>query len=368
MAISPDDADDLAAPAADAYAEAETGLLGRVAAQLLKWLSLDDWEERQRGATGALRRAVGHWAAGLFRKGRERATEALREAIRRGQDQAGRDLASAGVEMVPVVNWNAQADQREAELLAKLDQVEAAAQTQTLTAHQRITTRVAVSVQAGTMTRLKATAKALADFADEGITGFVDQRGRKWELRTYVEMAVRTAATNAMIDAHVAQIRAGGANLVVVSEAPMECEICRDWEGKVLTLDGPDGPHTLKVPHATRPGVTVTQAVAGSLAAARAAGLFHPNCRHSVDIWLPGVSTKPAKHPDQKASYEDSQKLRRLERQARKWDRRRAVAATGEDRKAAAAKWRGYRKQAAEFAAKTGQKRKTHRERHDAVR
>jgi hypothetical protein len=244
--------------------------------------------------------------------------------------------------------------------------VEAAIVDQTMSAYHRIISEVSTLVEAGTHTRLQAAARALDRFADEGIKGFVDRSGRRWELRTYVEMAVRTHAMNVMVDAHVDRVQSLGVNLVMVSEAPYECELCKRWEGKVLEVGGPRGRHQVKARKAGGGG-SVTVDVAGSLEEARAAGLFHPNCRHNITAYLPGVSREPEKTPTT-GTYKDTQHLRYLERQARRWDRRRAVALTDEDRKRANAQWREYRKRAAEFSKLKGLKRKTNRERYDAVR
>ncbi|MGX1274896.1 phage minor capsid protein [Streptomyces phaeoluteigriseus] len=59
---------------------------------------------------------------------------------------------------------------------------------------------------------------------------------------------------------------------------------------------------------------------------ARAAGLFHPNCRHSLSAYLPGVSTRPPHHATPGMTYEDTQRQREIERHIRAWKRRQAAA------------------------------------------
>ena len=61
---------------------------------------------------------------------------------------------------------------------------------------------------------------------------------------TYVEMATRTAVGRAAVEGHVNRLVGRGFSLVMVSDAPQECELCRPFEGKVFSIgDGvaPEG-------------------------------------------------------------------------------------------------------------------------------
>ena len=160
----------------------------------------------------------------------------------------------------------------------------------------------------GADTRATAIQATLNRLADKGITGFVDKSGRKWEMRAYVEMATGTAVHRANTEGTLQRLQEAGRDLVVVSDHGGECELCRPWEGKVLSISG----------------VTGGSEVAGTVAAARAAGLEHPGCRHRYSIWIPGVSKPPA--PQGKpADYELQTRQRAMERQVRAWKRRDAV-------------------------------------------
>lgn len=363
MAVSPEDADDLAAEVVDAYTQAELGMVGRIAAFLGVGLDSDDWAKDRRNGAGVARRVLGRLLTRLFRRGRAAAVKAATEAQRRGVAAADGELGALADDLPPP-----DAKKPDTRALTKdLQKAEKVTLDQGMRVYHRVITEVAAAVDAGTLTRLEAAGRALAKFADEGVTGFVDKRGRKWELASYVEMAVRTHSARIMIDAALARMEEAGIRLVMVSNAPYECPLCAAWEGKVLEIDGPAGPHDVKVRKAAGGG-TVTVEVAGSLAEARAAGLFHPNCRHTVSAYLPGSSRIPDKADTKGVGYKETQRLRTIERTARKWDRRRAVALTDEDRAFAEAKFKEWRKHAREHVAKTGLKRKTNRERHDAVR
>ena len=82
-------------------------------------------------------------------------------------------------------------------------------------------------------------------------------------------------------------------------------------------------------------------------------GLFHPNCRHSVSVWLPGISGKPKKKSkaeieEQQKLYKATQQLNYINRQIQKWKNRVSVAFLEEDKiksKAKLKEWRDRKKQ-----------------------
>lgn len=365
MSVSPEDAEDLAAEVASTYGQAELGIFGRLAQFIGTGLTSDTWAADRRNGSGLVRRALGSLLSGFFTKGRKAAKKAAAEAERRGVAQADGELGALADDLPPPSGVHAK--RGEGKITDDLKKIESAMVDQSMSVYHKVISEVATLVEAGTATRLNAASRALARFADAGITGFVDKAGRRWELATYVEMAVRTHVANLMVDAHAERIQSAGVKLVMVSDAPYECPLCKPWEGKILEIDGPSGKHEVKVKRAGGGGL-ITVLAHGSLAEARSKGLFHPNCRHSVTAYLPGVTRAPEKADTNGVTYKNTQRLRRIERTARKWDRRRAVALTDEDKAQAEAKFKEWRKMAREHTAKTGLPRKTNRERHDATR
>jgi hypothetical protein len=97
----------------------------------------------------------------------------------------------------------------------------------------------------------------------DGITALVDRGGREWDLKTYGEMLARTKLTEAHNSGIVNRMAETGHDLVVVSLHGDSCEMCLPWEGQILSLTGRDKAYP-------------------SYDEAVAAGLFHPNCRHSI--------------------------------------------------------------------------------------
>ncbi|PXY20328.1 minor capsid protein [Prauserella coralliicola] len=183
-----------------------------------------------------------------------------------------------------------------------------------LDVYQRAIVETELLMQTGTMVRREAVARAVDRLEAEGYDRFEDDQGRRWHLDSYARMAGRTVAGQAMVQGQLDQMLVEGRDLVVISDSPRECPMCRPWEGKVLSISG----------------VSVGQEhgghrVAAPLAAARAAGLWHPNCTHRADPYTPGLTRIEPPHGNEEG-YKDQQRLRALERRARELKRRLAAA------------------------------------------
>lgn len=161
---------------------------------------------------------------------------------------------------------------------------------------------------AGTRTLRESVQAALNSFADQGITGFIDSKKRSWDLVSYTEMATRSVTMNAYRQGHLDTLTAHGRDLVIVSAHGACCEMCAPWEGRILSISG------------ATPGYP-------TLDSARAAGLFHCNCRHVVSLYTPGL-TEAKVVPHDAEAYAARQKQRYNERQIRHWKNRETVAVT----------------------------------------
>lgn len=157
--------------------------------------------------------------------------------------------------------------------------------------------------------------RALAKFARLGITGFVDKRGRRYDLTSYVEMAVRTAVTHAEIEGYTQQAAAAGYDLIVVSDVPGACVLCQPYEGAVLSISGAT---VGAIARDNRTGQAVRVDVLCSLDEARRNGLFHRACRHEIKVWTPDDPVPPRSAPrteSQRAASRRRALDRRLARQ-----------------------------------------------------
>lgn len=216
----------------------------------------------------------------------------------------------------------------------------------------------AVDVLAGTKTRLRAAQVAWETLLSKGIAGFTDKRGRNWELASYTEMATRTTVAHAAVEGALDRFRQAGIGLVIVSNAPQECIRCRPWEGEILAITGGAGPRQIEHGIDDR---TVTVDVAATIGQATAAGLLHPNCRHSLAAYIPGVTRIP-EHTADPDGDKARQRLRYLERQLRKAKLKEAAPVDPSAKAAASRKVRAWQAKIRDHVAETGLIRQRQRE------
>ncbi|WP_236586755.1 phage minor capsid protein [Streptomyces sp. FR-008] len=345
MPIHPGMVEDLAATTRDMYASAEERLLGIIARQLAAGLDAPGWVEAKLAAVQQIRRAAQGVVDELGKATQLEVFDAVAEAYNVGHRSAVAELGALSDDARALVDDrvpNAQAVDRLAQ--EAVDVVTATHRSilrAVVDGFRAVVASVAATPLLGLGTRRQATQDAMRAFADRGIQAFVDRAGRRWSLPVYAEMAVRTATARAATEAHMRTLGEAGVDLVVVSDAPRECPLCAPWEGKVLTIGGPPGPRTVEVEHAVEDGRMVPVRVAGSLDQARAQGLQHPNCRHSVSAYTPGLTRVEQAHSDPEG-YAAGQRQREIERTIRKWKRREAAAVTPEGKRAARAKVRQW--------------------------
>ncbi len=171
--------------------------------------------------------------------------------------------------------------------------------------YRRVVARVSAFQTAGAKTRRQAAQMALNEWADKGITAFIDRRGRRWDIRSYAEMALRSSSHRTAQAGYADQLTRLGYDEIVISDHSQECKLCRPWEGKVLSLNGLSQHPTLSQ--------------------ARSAGLMHPGCRHRFTVYFPGFTEVPKKTADPEGD-QARQRQRYCERQVRRWKRREAAA------------------------------------------
>lgn len=165
-------------------------------------------------------------------------------------------------------------------------------------------------LQNGVKTLPQAIDMATKDFLAKGIDSITYKNGARVNIASYAEMCLRTANHRATLLGEGKKRDEYGIHTVVVSAHANTCPKCEPWQGKILIDDvfshgtALDGDYPL-------------------LSEAVTAGLLHPNCRHSITTFFPGITNLP-KVPDGKEAiklYEAEQKQRYLERQIRKWKR-----------------------------------------------
>lgn len=342
MAVSPTLAEGLTQATVDAYLEAERSLLERIARALARGIDAPAWAEQQLLQVQRFRRDAEELLDQLAIRVTGTVGEAVAVAANRGTAAAAAELGTALGRPVDDMLGALPGRQAVVRLVTEAVGQVTATHPRILRSAEDVYRSVIADVVSRTLlgsdTRRDTAQAALDRFARRGVTGFVDRAGRGWDLASYTEMAVRTATAHAAVDAHTERLGAAGIDLVVVSDAPQECKLCRPWEGKVLSLSG-GVVGAIDAEHATRDGKRVRINVAGTLRQARAAGLYHPGCRHSHSAYLPGVTRPPTATADPQGDA-DRQRLRALERRVRAAKRQEAVALDDTARRAAAVKVR----------------------------
>jgi hypothetical protein len=208
--------------------------------------------------------------------------------------------------------------------------------------YRQAVSRGVETVLTGSGTRIEGSQRVLNEFANRGVTGFVDKSGRSWSLRSYAEMATRTVSARARVDGTLNRFQQNGEDLVIVSSHAESCPICDPWEGRILSISGDDERYP-------------------SVSEAEADGLFHANCTHNTTLWVEGLTTKP-EPVNSTENYKERQQQRYNERQIRKWKRREVAAMTDDEAKKAKSYIRKWQVRQRELLEDTDRYRKYERE------
>lgn len=322
------------------FADAELSLLRRIRDAIREGIDGPHWAARKVGQLEQLRTHIDLDLAGLSKAASAETRKVIFDAFGIGQDLASIDLERAGVDVRIAPATQSAVEVIAADTIRPLKEMLPVVLRAAQDIYQRTVADASAGVLLGGNTRREAAQQALNRFSGHGVRGFVDKAGRSWAMESYAEMAVRTGAGRAAVEGHVTQLAEHGLDLVVVSDAPRECPKCRPWEGKILSISG-GLVGSVDMTSTTSDG-NVTVRVAGSVADARAAGLQHPNCRHSLSAFLPGATRVPAPKGTQ-AGYVAQQRQRELERGIRKWKLREVGAIDDGGEMVARAKAREWR-------------------------
>lgn len=346
MPISPADGEREAQAIRRIYADAERTIVAKVSRRIERGIDREGWAEAKLAELRHVRRDVEREIRQLRHSDGE-VERIITSAYKSGSDSAVEDLRKADSPGTIRTAWtatNRQAVERLAQAtVGNLNAAHFRILRVAEDAYRRVIAEASVpQVLTGVMTRREAAQRALNRFADLGITGYVDRAGRSWDIASYSEMATRTGAGQAAVQGHIDRLVDNGKDLVIVSDSPDECDLCRPWEGRVLSLTGQTPGH---------PAVDE----------ARAAGLFHPNCTHRLGAFIPGL-TRPMSRTASPERYEDRQRQRQIERKIRKWKLREVAAITDDDKRFARAKVAEWQAEMRGFIGSTGRIRTRARE------
>ena len=335
------------------YIQAEKDIISKVANFVKKGKDVPGWHKRKLAQldqfTGEVQQEILEEQLGTVRDKKIR--EGVKKAYQKGQRSAVNALKEGGQD-VAIAGRFGETDRRTVEALSR-------SLTQSLNnTHFRIT-REAEDVYrrvvgegirghvAGGQSRIEASQRILNDFADQGIVGFTDRTGRNWSLSAYTEMATRTTAGQAALEGQVNRMKDNDHDLAIVGTSYEPCPICMPWEEVVLSISGENEDYP-------------------SLADAEGAGLFHPNCTHSLTPYIEGVTEKETEGKEEKADkaerYQEREQQRHNERQIRKWKKRKVGCMTEDECLKASQKIKEWQEKQRNFIDETGRYRKYNRE------
>lgn len=273
-------------------------------------------EQREGGKDGVPENWEAWQAAKLrdlqqFRRENEKIVESVSPVI----DQETKELIRGQYAEGGADGFFSMNDRRVNALLQEMEQAQANVEKAALRymddVYRRTVRGAALGMATGSMTMQKAVDLATKDFLAAGITCIRYRNGRRVNIASYAEMALRTAATRATLQGEAAQREQLGIDTVLVSQYGACSDTCLPWQGLVYIDDvfqAYSGPHTLGGTY----GVSRNGQQYPLLSVAVRAGLFHPNCRHTLTTWIEGMSKRP--RPMDKAKIEAASRLEKKQR------------------------------------------------------
>lgn len=198
--------------------------------------------------------------------------------------------------------------------------------------YRRVPAQAELAMASGAVTLPQAVDMATKSFLEAGVNCITYQDGRRVNIASYAEMALRTAATRAQLQGEAQKRMELGIDTVLVSQYGACSETCLPWQGRIYIDD------VWAVFRGERSGDYGKSRDGKSyllLSVAIRNGLFHPNCRHTLTTWIDGISRKPppleAEKVRRAAALERQQ--RALEREVRKYKRLREGTEEAEKRR-----------------------------------
>lgn len=181
--------------------------------------------------------------------------------------------------------------------------------------YRQVIYKAEINMSAGVKTLNQAIDMATKEFLASGINCVEYKDGKRVNIASYAEMALRTASQRATFLGEGSKRDEWGIYTVVVSAHANTCEKCLPWQGKILIDDIFSHPSKEYLEENKGKYKLVSEAID--------AGLLHPNCRHTLTTYFPGITQVPKAQDEEEAlsNYKAEQEQRYMERQIRKWKR-----------------------------------------------
>lgn len=152
--------------------------------------------------------------------------------------------------------------------------------------YRKIIFNAQVMANTGAGTYAKAVDMATKDFLSAGINCIEYRNGRRVNIKSYAEMALRTANKRAYLQGEGAKRQEWGIYTVILNKRGNPCPLCAPFVGRVFIDDVWSG--------GPKNGISpVTGIKYPLLSEAIKKGLYHPNCRDAHTTYFEGISTPP---------------------------------------------------------------------------
>lgn len=302
------------------YADAEDKMLKAVAKRVAKGITTEGWNETKLKDTQMLKKEIEAVLSNTSKLSNKKVSKGIIDAYKAGTQEVD---GQKGVHKTVLDEMNIPMNLKMQVLATNnlLDNASFQVLRKANDAYQQVMAHATTGLLAGTDTRIQASQKMLNEFAAKGITTFVDKAGRNWDLGSYAEMCARTVGSHAALQGHIDRQIEVGEDLVKVSSIGTTCPICERWQGVVLSISGNHPKYH-------------------SVDEAKASGLFHPNCKHTLVMHIPELDGEGKVEPKPINMESESSKRNKLieqqranERNIRYWKKRKALAITPEDEK-----------------------------------
>lgn len=252
---------------------------------------------------------------------RQLMTEQFREGEQEAEAVAGAEPAAS----VPDVHFFGVNTPKMERLMQDVVQVEQTAETAALRTmddvYRRTVNRAQLAMAAGETTLTKAIDMAVRELLEKGLNSIVYRDGRHVDIADYVRMVLRTTSTRAQLQGKSKRFAELGYDTVLISQYGGCSETCEPWQGRAYIDDvftiwkGEINGDSGKSMYCGKWFPLLSSAIRG--------GLFHPNCRHTMSLYIDGVTKIPPPIPAEqiRKQRELEQKQRVMERKIRKLKR-----------------------------------------------
>lgn len=246
---------------------------------------------------------------------RQLMTEQFREGEQEAEAVAGAEPAAS----VPDVHFFGVNTPKMERLMQDVVQVEQTAETAALRTmddvYRRTVNRAQLAMAAGETTLTKAIDMAVREFLEKGLNSIVYRDCRHVDIADYVRMVLRTTSTRAQLQGKSKRFAELGYDTVLISQYGGCSETCEPWQGRVYIDD------VFTIWNGEINGDSGKSRYCGKwfplLSSAIRGGLFHPNCRHTMGLYIDGVTKIPPPIP-----AEQIRKQRGLEARQRAMERK----------------------------------------------